>query len=77
MEIHRLISKGIPVKIQLVNGPVLSIDAGVVVELHTAQNGNELDVQIVSTNGPHPFAASGGSLFCESSLRRPAHRPRR
>jgi hypothetical protein len=65
VEIHQLISKGIPVKLQLANGPVLSIDAGLIVELHTVQNGNELDVQIVSMNGPHPFAESGGSLFCE------------
>jgi len=65
VEIHQLISKGIPVKIQLANGPVLSIDAGMIVELHTVQNGSELAVQIVSMNGPHPFAESGGSLFCE------------
>jgi len=65
VEIHQLVSKGITVKLQLANGPVLSIDAGVIVDLHTAQNGNELDVQIVSMNGPHPFAESGGSLFCE------------
>lgn len=60
VEIHQLISKGIPVKIQLANGPVLVIDAGMIVELVT--NG---DHEIVSMNGPHPFAESGGSLFCE------------
>ena len=54
VEIHQLISKGIPVKIQLANGPVLSIDAGRIVLLITVQNGNE-DVQIVSVNGPHPL----------------------
>ena len=43
VEIHQLISKGIPVKIQLANGPVLLIDAGVIVELVTVQNGNEID----------------------------------
>jgi len=64
VEIHQLIGKGIPVKIQLANGPVLLIDAGVIVVLVTVQNGNE-DVEIVSMNGPHPFAESGGSLFCE------------
>jgi hypothetical protein len=52
------------VKIQLANGPVLSIDAGLIDELVTVQNGNE-DHEIVSMNGPHPFAESHGSLFCE------------
>ena len=52
-------------KIQLANGPVLSVDAGVIVTLVTVQNGNVLDEQIVSMNGPHPLIASGGSLFCE------------
>jgi hypothetical protein len=65
VEIHQLISKGITVKIQLANGPVLLIEAGVIVTLVTVQNGNEIDVQIVSMNGPHPLAESGGSLFCE------------
>lgn len=65
VEVHQLISKGIPVKIQLANGPVLSVDAGVIVTLVTVQNGNVLDEQIVSTNGPHPLIGSGGALFCE------------
>lgn len=65
VETHQLVSKGIPVKIQLANGPVLSVDAGVIVTLVTVQDGNVLDEQIVSTNGPHPLNASGGSLFCE------------
>jgi hypothetical protein len=65
VETHQLISKGITEKIQLPNGPVLSRDAGVIVELVTVQDGNVLSDQIVSTNGPHPEAASGGSLFCE------------
>jgi hypothetical protein len=65
VETHQLISKGITEKIQLPSGPVLSLDAGVVVELVTVQDGNIVNDQIVSTNGPHPEAASGGSLFCE------------
>jgi hypothetical protein len=65
VEIHQLISKGIPVKIQLANGPVLLIEAGVIVTLVTVQNGNEIDFQIVSMKGPHPLAESGGNLFCE------------
>ena len=40
MEIHQLISKGIPVKLQLANGPVLAVDAGVIVMLNTVQFGN-------------------------------------
>ena len=64
VEIHQLVGTGIPVKIQLANGPVLLIDAGVIVVLVTVQNGNE-DVEIVSMNGPHPLAESDGSLFCE------------
>jgi len=35
------------------------------VELVTVQDGNVLNDQIVSTNGPHPEAASGFSLFCD------------
>ena len=62
MEIHQLISKGIPVKIQLPNGPVLAVDAGVIVVLNTVQQGNVVDEQIVSMSGPHPVAVSG--LFC-------------
>jgi len=65
VEIHQLISKGITEKLQLPNGPVLSLDAGVIVELMTVQDGNVLNDQIVSTNGPHPEAASGGGLFCD------------
>src|SRR5256885_15034 len=61
----QLISKGITEKIQFPNGPVLSLDAGVIVELVTIQDGNILNDQIVSTNGPHPEAANGGSPFCE------------
>jgi hypothetical protein len=62
VEIHQLISKGIPVKIQLANGPVLAVDAGVIVVLNTVQRGNVVDEQIVSMSGPHPVAVSG--LFC-------------
>lgn len=64
VEIHQLISKGITLKIQQPNSPVLALDAGVIVQLNTIQNGKELDSQIVRMNGPHPIAASGGSLFC-------------
>ncbi len=62
VEIHQLISKGIPVKIQLEKGPVLAIDAGVIVVLNTVQHGNVVNEQIVSLRGPHPVAVSG--LFC-------------
>jgi hypothetical protein len=64
VEIHELTSKGIPTKIQQPNGPVLALEAGVIIQLNTIQNGNELESQIVRMNGPHPIAASGGSLFC-------------
>jgi hypothetical protein len=62
VEIHQLISKGIPVKLQLANGPVLAVDAGIIVTLNTVHFGNVVDEQIVSLNGPHPVAVSG--LFC-------------
>jgi hypothetical protein len=65
VETRRLISKGLPVKIQLANGPVLARDAGIIVQLVMSQNGNEINVQTVSTSGPHPIDASGGSQFCE------------
>lgn len=64
VEIHQLTSKGIPIKIQQPNGPVLALEAGVIIMLNVIQNGNELDSQIVRMNGPHPIAVSGGSLFC-------------
>lgn len=64
-ETHQLISKGIPTKLKLPSGPVLLLDAGVIVELVTVQDGNVINDEIVSTNGPHPEAASGGSLFCQ------------
>jgi hypothetical protein len=62
VEIHQLMSKGITGKIQLANGPVLAVDAGVIVVLNTVQHGNVVDEQIVSMSGPHPVAVSG--LFC-------------
>jgi hypothetical protein len=65
VEIHRLVSKGITEKIQLPHGPVLLLDRGVLVELVTVQDGNVLDAQIVSMNGPHPDRAGHGSLFCQ------------
>lgn len=43
----------------------VALDAGVIVDLVTVQDGNVLNDQIVSTNGPHPEAASGGSFFCQ------------
>ena len=63
--VHQLVSQGITEKLQVPNGPVLSLDAGVIVELVTTQDDNVINDEIVSTNGPHPEAASGGSLFCE------------
>jgi len=63
--LHQLVSQGITEKLQVPNGPVLSLDAGVIVELVTTQDDNVINDEIVSTNGPHPEAASGGSLFCE------------
>lgn len=62
VEIHQLVSKGIPVKLQVANGPVLAVDAGVIVTLNTVQFGNLVEEQIVSISGPHPVAVSG--LFC-------------
>jgi hypothetical protein len=55
VEVHQLISKGITGKIQAPNGPVLVLEAGLIIEL---------DGQFIRVNGPHPIAASGGSLFC-------------
>ena len=62
MEIKQLISKGIPIKLQLANGPVLAVDAGVSVVLNTVLHGNLVNEQIVSLRGPHPVMVSG--LFC-------------
>jgi hypothetical protein len=65
VEIHRLVAKGIPVKIQVANGPVLVIDAGLIAVLNTVRDGNLLNSQIVSMSGPHPVGESGSSLICE------------
>jgi hypothetical protein len=62
VEIHQLISKGIPVKIQLENGPVLAVDAGASVVLITVQNGNVVNEQIVSLSGHYPVLVGG--VFC-------------
>jgi hypothetical protein len=64
-ETHQLVSKGIPTKLSLPSGPMLSLDAGVIVELVTVQDGNVVNDEVVSTNGPHPEASSGGGLFCQ------------
>jgi len=64
-QVHQLVSKGVTEKIKLPHGPVLSIDAGLIVERVTVVDGNVVDVQIVRMAGPHPEAVSGGSLFCE------------
>ena len=64
VETHRLVSKGVTEKIRLANGRVLSVDAGLIAELVTVEDGIVIDVELVTMHGPHPEAASGGALFC-------------
>ena len=65
VETHLLVSKGVTEKIKLANRPVLSIDAGLIAALVTAENGNVVAAELVWMSGPHPEAASGGALFCQ------------
>ena len=65
VETHLLVSKGVTEKIKLANGRVVSVDAGLIAELVTVEEGNVIDVELVTMRGPHPEAASGGALFCD------------
>jgi hypothetical protein len=62
---HAFTTKGLPEKIQTVHGPVLTRDAGLIVERLTfAANGDVINYQ-ATWKGPHPEAASDFELFCE------------
>jgi hypothetical protein len=59
-------TKGLPEKIKLPNGPVLSRDAGNVTFLNTFDaDGNFLSQTVVDVKGPHPDLASGFTLMCD------------
>jgi hypothetical protein len=59
--------KGLPEKINLPNGPVLSRDAGFVSfnDTFDATTGDFLGETISPENGPHPDLDSGFALFCD------------
>ncbi len=62
---HVFTNKGLPEKIKLVGGPVLTRDAGIIAETITFdENGEEIDYS-ATWKGPHPEAASDFELFCE------------
>ena len=59
--------KGLPKKLKLPNGPVLSRDAGFVTfnDTFDATTGDFLGETISPENGPHPDLDSGFTLFCD------------
>jgi hypothetical protein len=61
---HVFTTKGMPEKIKLPSGPVLTRDAGLIVETITVnENGDVIDYS-ATWKGPHPEAASDFELFC-------------
>jgi hypothetical protein len=62
---------GLPEKVQIENGPVLSLDAGTVTLTETFtvdENGDIVDLvsrQLSGLHGPHPDLLSDFELFCE------------
>jgi hypothetical protein len=61
---HVFTTKGLPEKIKLPNGPVLTRDAGLIVETVTVDGNGDLIDYSATWNGPHPEAASDFELFC-------------
>jgi hypothetical protein len=61
---HVFTTKGLPELLKLPNGPMLTRDAGVIVETITFdENDNVIDYS-ATWKGPHPEAASDFELFC-------------
>jgi hypothetical protein len=62
---HVFTTKGLPEKIKLVGGRVLTRDAGIIAETITFdENDEEIDYS-ATWKGPHPQAASKFELFCD------------
>jgi hypothetical protein len=61
---HVFTTKGLPEKIKLPNGPVLTRDAGLIVETITFDENDEVIDYSATWKGPHPEAASDFELFC-------------
>jgi hypothetical protein len=58
--------KGLPEKIKLPNGPILSRDAGSVTFLDTFDaDGNFVSRSVVDEKGPHPDLESDFAIFCD------------
>jgi hypothetical protein len=62
---HVFTNKGLPEKIKLVGGRVLTRDAGTIVETITVDENDEIIDYSATWKGPHPEAASDFELFCE------------
>jgi hypothetical protein len=62
---HVFTTKGLPELIKLPNGPVLTRDAGLIVETVTVDENGEVIDYSATWNGPHPEAESGFDLFCD------------
>jgi hypothetical protein len=58
-------TKGLPERIQTVNGPVLLRDAGLIVFAVTFEGDEFISQETVLIKGPHPEAESDFALFCE------------
>jgi hypothetical protein len=62
---HVFTTKGLPEKIRVPGGGVLTRDAGVIVETITFDENDEVIAYEATWSGPHPEAASNFTLFCE------------
>jgi hypothetical protein len=59
--------KGLPEKIQTVNGPIIVRDAGLITFTNTFDltTGDFISQSITVSKGPHPEADAEGALFCQ------------
>jgi len=62
---HFITTKGLPQKIQTVNGPVLLRDAGLIAFVTTFDGDEFISQETAYVKGPHPEAESDFVLFCE------------
>lgn len=58
--------KGLPERISIPRGAILTRDAGIVTFIDTLDNsGNVISETVAVQSGPHPEVDSGGALFCQ------------
>jgi hypothetical protein len=62
---HVFTTKGLPELIKLSNGPMLTRDAGLIVETISLDENGEVVDYSATWSGPHPEAESDFELFCD------------